>query len=261
MSVFDAYIEKMATYLEELQKAGRQVRELDCTDATDKLADLPVQIGPGASGGVILQSDTFTELGSPDSGSAAFLLWTDNPAHVKDCRITLIGPNIPESEGASLPFGQVLIIGGAELSTQHHDELERCQHVGDQIEGYMIKSVPKRTWSRVSRDAAAKGFNFEVLGRALMSIFKSSVPQIEAMEVLFVTSSREDLEPLEKMGEQVREIAYNITKERWQAKGYDIECFSALDCDSCPDKEVCDDIKDILKVRKKTKKAKGGDGS
>ena len=257
MSVFNPYISQIAKYVEQLRRKGLPVKQIKCPVSPDKLvAGLPIKIGPKSSSSVILRSDTFVELGSPDAGSAAFFLWTEDISLLRDCRITLIGPDIPECKGRSLPFGQVLIIGGTGLNVSEHGDLERMQHVGDQIEGYMIKSVPQRTWSRISREAADKGFNFEMLGRALIYIYKSAVPKIEAMEVLFVTSSKEDLEPLDKIGEQVREIAYNITKETWKAKGYDIECFSAYDCESCPDNAVCSEIKEMINVHKKGKSSK-----
>jgi CO dehydrogenase/acetyl-CoA synthase beta subunit len=257
MAIFDAYIGKLSRYVEDLKNQGRQASEFICPSAVDEIVSgLPIRVGPSTGGGVILRSDTFTELGSPDAGSVSFMLWTDNPSLLQDGRITLIGPDIPGSEGSSLPFGQVLLVGGKELTAEQHGELERSQHVGDQIEGYMIKSVPQRTWSRVSREAVAKGFNFETLGSALMAIFKSAVPTIESMEVLFVTSGKEDLEPLQKIAEQVQEISGNIIKETWKSKGYDIECFSALDCDSCPDRKVCDDIKKMINVRKKKRSNK-----
>ncbi len=258
MSIFNSYIEKLSQYVEDLKTGGRQVREYRCPSTVDDIvAGLPIRVGSSGGGGVILRSDTFTELGSPDAGSVAFILWTDDPSLLQDGRITLIGRDIPESEDASLPFGQVVMAGGKELTEEEHGKLEGSQHVGDQIEGYMIKSVSQRTWSRVSREAAAKGFNLEALGSALVAIYKSAVPKIEAMEVLFVTSAKEDLEPLQSIWGQVQEISENIVKETWKAKGFDIECFSAYDCDSCPDKVVCDDIRSIIKVRKKTKKAKG----
>jgi len=257
MSVFNPYISEITKYVEQLRKKGLQVKQIKCPVSPDQLlAGLPIKVGPKSSGGVILRSDTFVELGNPDAGSAAFFLWTDDISMLRDCRITLIGPDISECEGLSLPFGQVLIIGGTGLNVSGHGDLERMQHVGDQIEGYMIKNVPQRTWSRVSREAADKGFNFEMLGKALIYIYKSAVPKIEAMEVLFVTSSKEDLEPLDKIGEQVREISYNITKETWKAKGYDIECFSAYDCESCPDSAACSEIKEMINVRKKKKTSK-----
>jgi CO dehydrogenase/acetyl-CoA synthase beta subunit len=118
----------------------------------------------------------------------------------------------------------------------------------------MLKSIPQHMWGRVSVDAAGKGFNFEILGRALMAIFRSTVPKIEAMEAMFITSCKEDLQPLDNIGEQIREISSNITKETWKAKGYDleeIECTLGWDCRSCESKPVCDDIRTVVKVRKK----------
>jgi len=115
-------------------------------------------------------------------------------------------------------------------------------------------------WSRVSKEAAEKGFCFETLGRALMAIFKSEVSKIQAMEIIFVTSSREDLKPLESIDEQVRQISQSITKDVWKAKGYDldeIECTLGWDCRSCEYKPVCDEIRTVVKVRKKkTSKSK-----
>lgn len=257
MALFDTYIKKLADYQQDLRAKGRQVREIYCpTEVSELTEGLPVRVGSQDSGGIILRGDTFIELGNPDAGSCAFLMWTDKPPLIQDGRITLIGPDIPESPGSSLPFGQVLMVGGAGLGEGEHTLLEGNQFIADQIEGYMIKSVSQLMWSRVSRDAAGKGFNFETLGRALMAIFKSEVSKIEAMEVIFVTSSKEDLQLLDKIGEQVREISHNITKEVWLAKGYDIECTQLWDCESCPDSSVCDDIKEMVNVRKKTRNNK-----
>ena len=41
--------------------------------------------------------------------------------------------------------------------------------------------------------------------------------------------------------------------ETWKIKGYDIDC--DLDCSSCGDKPVCDDIRDVLAERKKRDRA------
>lgn len=258
MSVFDPYIPRIAEYCADLRARGRQVRECHRPGDPGQLIEgLPVRVGPGASQGIILRGDTFLEIGNPEAGSAAFLLWTDHPALVSDGRITLIGPDIPESPGASLPFGQVLIVGGSGLGPKDHQTLEHAQFVADRIEGYMIRSVPQVIWSRVRKEAAAKGFRFETLGRALMSIFKTDVPGVEAMEVLFVTTSRDDLEPLSATGAQVNKIFKSILKDEWKSKGFDIYvCSSGYDCQSCPDQPVCDDIREVIKVRKVK-----GDGS
>jgi CO dehydrogenase/acetyl-CoA synthase beta subunit len=253
MSIFDAYIKKVAEYVEAMQVSGKRVRVFDCSGDKAKLLDgLPVKVGSGAGSGIVLRGDTFAELGSPEAGSCAFPLWTSNTSLIRDCRITLIGPDILESQGASLPFGQIIIAAGEKLSDKQHSALDEGQYVSDQIEGYMVKSTPGRMWTRISSKAAEKGFGFEALGKALMGIYRSCVPEVERIEVIFITSSKEDVRQLEEIAAQVRKIGKDIVRENWLARGYDIlECTFGWDCGSCPDKSVCDDIKEVIKVRKK----------
>ena len=261
MSIYDAYIPRIAEYTADLRAKSRQIREFHCPSGVSRLLEgVPVRVGPGASQGIILRGDTFAEIGNPEAGSAAFLLWTDNPSLITDGKITLIGPDISESPDASLPFGQVLMVAGSELTEKDHQTLEHTQFVADRIEGYMMRSVAQVIWSRIIKEAAAKGFSFESLGRALMSIFKTDVPRVQAMEILLVTSSRDDLEPLGTMGAQVNKIFKSMLKEDWKARGFDIyECASGYDCKSCPDQPVCDDIKEVIKVRKKRGNGSGPD--
>ena len=253
MAVFDGYIRKVAEYVEAMRGGGRQARVFDCLGAANRLLNgLPVRVGPGAGSGIVLRGNTFAELGSPEAGSCAFPLWTNNTELVKDCRITLIGPDILESRGASLPFAQIIIAAGKDLSDKQHSALDESQYISDQIEGYMVKSTPGRMWTRISKNAAEKGFGFEALGKALIAIYETRIPQIEAMEVVFVTSSRGDVRKLDEIAEQVKKISKDIIRETWLARGYDIlECTLGWDCNSCPDKPVCDDIKSVLTVRKK----------
>ena len=253
MSVFDAYIRKIAEYIEGMQSGGKQVRFFVCHGDSAKLLDgLPVRVGTGAGSGIVLRGDAFAELGSPEAGSCAFPLWTNSLGLVKDCRITLIGPDILESRGASLPFGQILIAAGEKLDEKQHSALDESQYISDKIEGYMVRSTPGRMWTRISSSVAGKGFGFEALGKALIALYKTSVPQVEAMEIVFVTSSKEDVRQLDEIAEQVKKISKDIIRETWLARGYDIlECTLGWDCGSCPDKPVCDDIKELVKVRKK----------
>jgi CO dehydrogenase/acetyl-CoA synthase beta subunit len=259
MAVFDAHIEKVSRYIEEMRSSGARVVQLDRPGSPEELrAGLPIEVGPDANPGIILRSDTFLELGNPEAGSCASLLWTDRPSLVRDGRITLFGPGIQESSGASLPFGQILMVGGDGLEQGDHEQLQQAQHVADQIEGYMVRSASQSLWSRVSRDAAARGFDFETLGRALMSLVKTGAPAVSAVEVLFVTASKEDVQRLDEIVSGVKEIGRNILKETWKARGYDLDC--DFDCSSCKDSEICDDIRDVIAARRK-KVESGGAGA
>lgn len=252
--MFDEYIGKVSRYIEEMRGREGRVAEFDHPGSPEKLREgLPIEVGSNANPGIVLRSDTFLELGNPEAGSCAALLWTDRPSLIRDGRITLFGPDIPESSGASLPFGQILMLAGEGLEREDHETLQQAQHVADRIEGYMVRSASQSLWSRISKDAAAKGFDFETLGRALMDLVKTGAPAISAAEVLFVTTSKEDIEQLDGIVSGVKEVGRNIIKETWKARGYDLDC--DLDCASCNDQEVCDEIREVIVARRKKARA------
>lgn len=254
MAVFDAHIARLAAYVAEMHGSGWRTREfsLPC-GVTELTQGLPIRIGPGANRGIILRADTFMELGNPTAGSCACVLWTNDISLVRDGRVTLIGPDISEARGRSLPFGQVLLVGGDDLGAEEHESLGQSQYVADQIEGYMVRSSSRNIWSRVSNDVAARGFCFAFLGRSLMALYKSSAPKVRVMEIVFVTSSREDVLRLEDIAAPARELGAGIVKEQWKAKGYDLEC--DLDCRSCHDRNVCDDVRKIIAARLRKERA------
>jgi CO dehydrogenase/acetyl-CoA synthase beta subunit len=261
----EVHLPRVRDYIANKKAEGREVREIQCdTRGARLLAGLPVRVGAEIETGIVLKEDTFVELGSPSAGSCAFVVWNDDLSEVVDGRITCIGPDIRNSEGQSLPFGQVMIVGGTELRGEHYPELERTQYASDQIEGYMLRSVPRRVWGRVSKEASAKGFCLETLGRALMCLFRGKNPLLQATEVLFVTSCKEDVDQLDAIAEDVREFSGELRKLIRQQDGtYDC---TEYDCDSCDDKPTCDSLRDWIKVRrKKTREASTdagrGDGS
>ena len=246
--VFDAYIEKMHEFIHQMRAVGRSVKVWQAQGRGLKhrggLDQFPVAVGTGAQRSIILRSDTYAELGNPEIGSAAISLFTNQTSLVQDGRITLIGPDIAEIGGQSVPFGQIVIVGGKALRNDDVEKLQRAAIVGDRIEGYLMRSLPQSIWSRVSKDAAAKGFSFEVQGKALQFLFKTENPKIEMMEVVFVTSGREDVKALGELAVQVRKISREIVRENWKIKGYDIDC--SQNCSTCADKPVCDDIREVL---------------
>ena len=252
MESYDLYVEKVGAFVAAMRASDRRMREFDVALEPERLLEgLPIRVGPAAHSGLILRKDTFAELGNPDAGSCAFLLWTRDTSLIRNGRLTLIGPDVPESEGASLPFAQVVMVGGKELGSEDQSALEQQQFVSNQVEGYMIRSAPGRVWSRVSRCTAAKGFDLPTLGKALMAIFRSEVPRVEAIEVVFVTSTREDVQQLEEMAPAVRALGKRFVNETWRAKGFDPEaCSVSHSCRSCVEKATCDDIRDVAKFRR-----------
>jgi CO dehydrogenase/acetyl-CoA synthase beta subunit len=218
MAVLDPYVAKIDEYIEEMRKNKRHVRDFNCPSSARQLSNnLPVRVGPDAGSGIILRDDAYIELGNPEAGSCNLLIYTKNPSIIKDGRITLIGHDMQEKPGASLPFGQVLMFGGKELGEDDQHALEQGQYISDQVEGYMIRSSAQHIWSRVSKDAVKKGLGFETLGRILMTVLKTEVSKIQAMEVVFITSGKEDLEKLNDIALQVKKItiADDFNLDKW----------------------------------------------
>lgn len=252
MAEFDEQILAIRAFLKDRQEAGWPLRQTRCAVSPDDLLrGLPVRFGPGNPSPVILREDTFAELGNPVNGSASMVLWTRQAELVRDGLITRIGPDIPDAAGQSLPFGQVLLLGGSGLGGKDLPKLERASNLASLLEGYMIRHVPRKLWSRVSREAAEKGFCFETLGRALMGHYKMTFPLLERVEVLFVTSSKADVEALDRIGLEARGKSLSIRKLT-RAEDGAYEC-DELSCETCPEKAACDAIRDVLVIRKKGK--------
>jgi acetyl-CoA synthase len=251
----DSYIGAVRKYVEALEST-RRVTVFDCpTDAAAAAASLPVKIGPQRDTNILLKEDTAVELGNPSAASCAFVLWTADSSLVRDGRITLVGPDIPESVGASLPFAQVLLVGGTGLREQYHLVFEQHYAISSQIEGYMVRLAPQqqRMWTRVSNDVVERGFSFRTLGQAVLAIYKTQLPAIEAVELVFVTSSKEDVEGVEPIAAGVWKARGDALSSRFarQDDG-SYECTSVYtDCTDCPDQPTCDDIRELTRLRRK----------
>lgn len=234
MEIFDLMIKELRQRIEHWIEQGRKISEKQCPQSVKKLKEnLPTSNQPR----IILKEDTFVELGNPKTASAALVLWTEKSELVRDGKITIVGPDIPEAEG-NLPFAQVLIAQTRGLEPKDYRLLSRNQYDLN-LEGYMLRAVPQhqRVWSRVSREAVEKGFTLETLGKALMVSLKEKPPRAEAVEVIFVTSSEEDVRELGK-----------ITEEAWKIAA-PVKSTPTYDCTTCENKEICDEIWKMLQLR------------
>lgn len=227
---------RLREYLEIRKGDGAVFREIHCPSDPQGLQEgLPFRMDQDTHANIILKEDTFVELGPPNRSSCNFVLVSSSPGLLTDGRITLVGPDIRESAGKALPFGQVLMVAGEQLAEEHRLDLEQCQYISNRLPGYMIRFLPGRIWSRVGISAAAKGFSFETLGRSLMALYKSSQPMVEAMEIVFVTSSDSDVGAVRDLLKGAARKGMQIIKEKYK-------CDSGLDCDQCPYQPICEEI-------------------
>jgi len=247
MNPFDPYFERIREYENHLKNNGRSVRvwharPFDNTEGTPQQTYSPI----------VLKENTAVELGGPQTAGSTFMMWTEDVSLVSDGRITLVGPDVVEAKGGRLPFGQVMLAGGLALSKEIPPRLEREQYAAERVPGYMVRSTGGRIWSRVSYEALDNGFSLRLLGAAILCHIRAKISPVTVAEILFVTSSVEDVQNLERIGAQVRKLSHDLRWERIkQTADGKYECESDISCEVCPDNEVCSEIREILVIRKK----------
>jgi len=219
-------------------------------------APLPsLDLAAGGRSSFILGQDTHLELGHPAAGSCSAALATPDPRLVEDGLVTLIGPEIRETSETRLPFAQIVL---AALEGENLDQaalmeaasfMDRAVHLHAQADGYMVRSLPHLIWARVSLDAARAGFSLETLGGRILSVIKERCPGISGCEVVLVTRGPEDIAHLNLLVASARD---SLRQLETYARGPDgeYECTQEQDCGVCPEQVVCNNIRDVIKLRK-----------
>ena len=199
---------------------------------------------------VVLGSDTAVELGHPSAASQATVLRTRREGLVEPGLIRVVGPDLDEiskGERPSLAVVAMLALGPEEPPDPF--ELETALLLTNRLPGFMVRSVPGRLWVRVGRAARAAGLTLRTVGEALLLAFGDGFPQVRGVEVLFVTSSREDVEALEPVVVEARILAGQHKRLVLSADGV-AEC-SELTCESCDERPVCDSLRDVVIRRRR----------
>ncbi len=248
MGLYERYISLIRDFEEQLREHGRQVRQWRAQSTMAETGRTREPPHPD----LVLRQDTAVELGGPGTASTSFTLWSNDTTLLRDRAITLIGPDLDEAGNRTLPIGQALIVAGQALKETDLVEIERARRSAERVRGYSARRTGGRLWSRVSCDALDSGLNLRTLGQRALAGVRTRVPFIEAAELLCVTSSAEDVDELDLIGAQVRKLSHDLRRGRLvTASDGGLECQTGLSCDECPEKPICDDIRVLIRVRKR----------
>lgn len=200
---------------------------------------------------IILSEDTGLELGNPGLASRSLLLW-DSSDSVADGRITLVGPDFSEADTSTLPFAQVIIAGG-----EFKDEYDCYRDLRDatyglRLRGFMTRVFPGRQsiWCRINKEALDSGFSAQILGSSLIQSLKK-LDFVDGAEILFVTSSKEEVEELSTPADKVMDIVEALIKMYEEMN---------FDCEECDYVEVCDSVVELKQIRERLRAEKGEGG-
>ena len=207
---------------------------------------------------IILQEETKLELGGINRKSFSLVYALSNPNFkelLNDKLVTLIGPEIKDISDSSIDFGMIILIGGKKITEKDLDAFKRFNFISNGIEGFLIRSVPRRFWCRISSEIIDKNFSFQFLGNAIMALYKQKFGKlIEVIEIIFVNSHSDIIDNYIRITSKIREQINKrwIEKiENWRKR---IDCEYDWGCEICPYQEICYDIKQVLVEREKIEK-------
>jgi len=198
---------------------------------------------------IILKEDTRLELGHPSMGSCYANLATRDGTLVENGRVTLLGPDIPEIKAETVPFAQIALVCCKSNIRDVSVRMDRDLHTLVHYDGYMVRSMPNLIWARVSENAVFAGFSLRELGRSIIDALNHDFQDVIKSELFFVTSSKEDISDLNAIIEPARKslrklMTFDLTDDETY------ECTAALDCNECPERPVCDSVREVIKIRK-----------
>lgn len=243
MGLFDTTFHEFRQYMDQHRDRAK----------TFRFNDIPHGRWPqGASGNVVLAGDMAVELGNPREGSVASLIWTEDGRMIDHGRITLIGPDLDQCGGQSLPFGKIVLVHVSGFDQDNtFDRYREMEHLRYDInlKGYMMRGVSQymREWSRVSREAMDGGFSLSILGGALIDTVMTR-DFVQGVEVVFVTAGMEHIRRLGSVFEKAGAIIAAMNKM--------VEEMS-FDCGSCDYQDVCDDVSELRQMRNALEQSKG----
>ncbi len=231
MGLFDDQVAILSKYIDGCKKAALPLPDSDWPKESS----------------LVLEEDAKLELGNPAVGSTSFILWNETDKPVED-RMTLVGPDIQEMTTGSFPFRQIILVHG-----NFTDEYECYQEIKDALyetflQGMMIRSHPSRQslWFRIDQEAYAKGLSLAHWGAALIERLKE-VQFVTGVELFFITSDQVDVEPIKDMAFEAGRIVGALMK-----MGEEMD----YDCDSCEFWDVCKDVEELKRIRKRMEKGK-----
>lgn len=199
----------------------------------------PMDIGEMYEGERIRKPDLYAEFGGVDISEKFELVLVRPMEEVQDGRVEVVGPDLPKLQiGGAYPLGILIEVSGSKLDRDIEGVLERRVHYfTNYIEGVMHVNQRTDVWIRISKKSFERGMkSLAWVGRALILLFKRSLPIVEKIQVTFFTDPA-------KIEERLREAVkvYNARDER--ARGLTEEevddFYSCVLCQSFAPSHVC----------------------
>ena len=202
---------------------------------------------------IIVKEDVARELGHPSTASRAMVLLTFQPEKVCHGQISILGPDVDAMVGGEgYPLAQVVILAIDPDQVPDPYEMENTQFLMNRLPGYMVRSVPGKLWVRISKKGRTAGLTLKAVGSALIAAYVNDFKGVEKAEIIFVTRDKRDVDALGPVAAEADILAGRHKKLVLGLDG-EVEC-TELNCETCEEKPVCDDLRDIVIKRRRPNK-------
>ena len=177
---------------------------------------------------------------------------SDSLKYIKNQRITLIGSEIKEISAPSIDFGMFIIIGGKNISEKDWSSLRHFNFISNGIEGFSIRTIPRRFWCRINSKVIQNNFSFKFLGNAIFYLYTQKFKNlIEYIEMLFIVSYHNLIDQFIKTTSDISTYINKKWKNKIDKWKKNIDCDYDWGCEICPYREQCYDIKQVLVERER----------
>lgn len=194
---------------------------------------------------MILRSDMAYELGGGSLPALGVTLVTASKDLVPGDGVFLTGTDLPEID-ADTPFARIALVRVGEDTLGEGKKLYRAIRNLEYTryhfypEGFMLRvsSSKRRESVRIGKEALKKGLNFAKTGSRMIAAFHSH-PEVEAVEIHYVTANGfpyQELEALGREGERITETLDHMMKNL------------VMDCGVCGLKQVCDEVEGLREI-------------
>jgi CO dehydrogenase/acetyl-CoA synthase beta subunit len=195
---------------------------------------------------LVLREDTAAELGGA-KGSLFLIIWTDGKKAISTEKITIVGPDLTEELGSSLPLSLIILVSGS-----FQDEYGTYQSLQDaifdtELSGVSLRIWPDRQkiWCRVSKNALNQGFNLTCYGSALLKRL-SSLAEVKQAEIFFITEVAVHLaKDLAAVAEKTKMITDTLLMIYDQLN---------FDCNSCDYQDICTEVTGLREIHQRLHK-------
>ncbi|TES94151.1 MAG: hypothetical protein E3J90_13035 [Promethearchaeota archaeon] len=244
-------IKKIRDFLEQEQNSGKTLFSYQSPlNQSNLLTNSKIGIGLNKYKEIILEEETGLELGGMNRKSFSIIYPISESQLIEHRKITLLGREVNKIGETNIDFGMMILIGINNGTDKEIDALRHLNFLSNGIEGFSIRTIPRRFWCRINNSTLKKGFSFEFLGNAIISLYQQKFKSlIKSIEVIFINSYQDSIEQFIVHSSDI----YSKLKEKWKNKIDEwrkrIDCDYDWGCEICPYREECYNIKQVLVTR------------